>query len=130
MKSRAWVPAGIVLGCLGAAVAARLATAWSLPLPFCLLRKLTGVPCPACGSTRSLLAWTHFDPVNAFRFNPLFALACVLGVAWLLLRMGDLWLGRGWADSLRAVSGKVPVRKVLGVLAALNWVYLCCTLPK
>ena len=125
-----WVPMWIGLGGLGAMVAVRLATAWAWPLPFCLLRKLTGVPCPACGSTRSLLAWTHFDLVGAFRFNPLFALAFVLGLAWLFLWASDRWLGRRWAETIRSRGQKLPWRWIVAVLATLNWVYLCFGLPK
>lgn len=128
-----WKPVWVLLAGVGVAGFVRVAVAWQLPLPFCLLRKLTGLPCPACGSTRSLLAWTHLDPVAAFRFNPLFCLGSVLAAGWLLLWVTDRWTGRGLAAGIERAARRLPVTPVawiLGVSAALNWVYLCFSLPK
>lgn len=36
----------------------------------CLFRWLTGVPCPACGSTRALRALLQGDVAQAFLINP------------------------------------------------------------
>src|SRR5688572_3117216 len=49
---------------------ARFGMAWAWPLPQCWLRKLTGLPCPACGSTRSLAAWSQWDLGQALQLNP------------------------------------------------------------
>jgi len=125
-----WKPVGVLLACLGVTGLVRVATAWQLPMPFCALRKLTGIPCPACGSTRSLLAWTHLDAAAAFHFNPLFCIGFVLGTGWLLLCITDGWTGRGWASRIEGMVRKGPVLRVLVVLAILNWVYLCFSLPK
>ena len=112
------------------AAAANLAMRWQVPLPFCALRKLTGIPCPACGSTRSLLAWTHLDPVAAFLFNPLFFLACagvaVWAAAWLYERISARPVLARWKN----VTQQLPVLRVVLSLTAINWVYLCLTLPK
>lgn len=66
---------GYVLGLLsGFSV---LVAAWTYPLwggavviP-CLLRELTGIPCPTCYGTRALLAAATGDWSTALRFNPL-----------------------------------------------------------
>ena len=112
------------------AAIANLAMRWQVPLPFCALRKLTGIPCPACGSTRSLLAWTHLDPVAAFLFNPLFFLACagvaVWATAWLYERISARPVLARW----KSIAQQLPVLRVVLGLAAINWVYLCLTLPK
>ncbi|HXJ55152.1 MAG TPA: DUF2752 domain-containing protein [Verrucomicrobiae bacterium] len=125
-----WRPVWILLAGLATAGLVRLAMAWRLPLPFCVLRKFTGLPCPACGSTRSLLAWTHLDPVAAFQFNPLFCLGSVLAGGWLLLWVTDRWTGRARAAQLERAARKLPLVWILAILAALNWVYLCFSLPK
>jgi Protein of unknown function (DUF2752) len=39
--------------------------------PPCLFRKLTGLKCPGCGSTRALHHLLHGDVAGAFRLNPL-----------------------------------------------------------
>lgn len=43
--------------------------------PVCLFRKMTGLACPGCGSTRALHALLHGDVVTAFKFNPFMMLA-------------------------------------------------------
>jgi hypothetical protein len=127
-----WLPLWSALCVLGAVAALRLAVAWHVPLPFCLLRRLTGIPCPACGCTRSVLAWTEFDPVAAFTFNPLFCLCCLVGACWLLWRgIGLASGGRyGWTTTGRSGFRRWPWGKVVAALAALNWIYLCFNLPK
>jgi hypothetical protein len=89
---------------------------------------LTGIPCPLCGSTRSLAAWGQLDFAKAFAFNPLVASAsaalCIWGVFWLINRaQAHLWVLR---------AGKLLRRcpwLIAGVVLA-NWVYLWMTLPK
>lgn len=53
----------------------------------CLFRWLTGVPCPACGSTRALRALLQGDVAQAFLINPNGIVLAVLLAAvpvWLL----------------------------------------------
>ena len=38
----------------------------------CLIKYLTGFPCPACGMSRALICALHGDFSAAFRFHPLF----------------------------------------------------------
>jgi len=86
----------------------------------CMFRNATGVPCPACGSTRAVLAAADGRPLDAVAHNPLMTIAAVLAAAWLVMRVGfarqveiDLprWAGRGvWA--------------ALAVLVAANWIYV------
>jgi hypothetical protein len=57
---------------LGAALTALAARAWDLlPLPLwsCPLRALTGVPCPTCYLTRSVLATFRGDLAGALRWH-------------------------------------------------------------
>jgi hypothetical protein len=86
----------------------------------CPLRRLTGVPCAACGSTRATLAMLHCNFVAAFAWNPMGAAV----VALIALHFG-----------LRVVAGRV-VRVELSarqwriaficgvVLLLVNWVYV------
>lgn len=36
----------------------------------CVLKRTTGIPCPSCGSTRSMLSLLHGDIVRAWLWNP------------------------------------------------------------
>ena len=44
----------------------------------CPFRRLTGLPCPACGATRALLAASRLDFGRAFALNPILPLAALL----------------------------------------------------
>lgn len=123
-------PLWLGLATAGLAWAAQLQLAGRLPLPGCLWRQLWGVPCPSCGMTRSLAAWTHLDPVAALRFHPLCFLACVVLLAWTGLALADQLTGRARLAALRARAETWPVWRTLAVLAALNWAYLLLTLPR
>jgi hypothetical protein len=55
------------------------------PPVLCPLRTATGIPCPFCGMTRSVVAAVHGDIVASLRFNPggIFILAfAVVVLAW------------------------------------------------
>lgn len=110
--------------------AAHVALLWQLPLPQCWLRRLTDVPCPSCGCTRSLAAWATLDVEQAFRFNPLFFLVCVAVLAWSVLGMVEKLCRRTFLDGLKARLKPWPWWKIGAAVLALNWLYLCLTLPK
>ena len=118
------------MGAVVMAVGAHFVVRWNLPMPQCLLRKLTGLPCPTCGCTRSLLAWSQLDPVEAFRFNPLFSTLLVGVFVWLLAWGFERVSGRLFLGPWRARATRWPWGKVLIVLAVVNWVYLCLKLPR
>ncbi len=80
-------------------------------LPHCPVKALAGVPCPACGSGRALVALSRLHVAAALRLNPLFsAAALALALA-----------GRGVPEP-RALPLAVRVAAVLGVAA--NWAFL------
>jgi hypothetical protein len=41
------------------------------PVQLCLVKRLTGYPCPTCGSTRSALSLLHGHIIRAWLYNPL-----------------------------------------------------------
>ncbi len=45
------------------------------PRTFCLLRGATGIPCPFCGGTTSLVALGRGDVIGALRASPLLVTA-------------------------------------------------------
>ena len=46
----------------------------------CVIRGLTGVPCPSCGMSRAIIAVINGDIIDAFKFHPLFWLPFILFV--------------------------------------------------
>lgn len=86
----------------------------------CGLRAATGVPCPGCGSTRSVKAALGLDPVAAFVHNPMVFLGGSLLVLALLLRLAT---GR----TLRlhcSTRGWTVVAMVVGGLVLANWAWV------
>lgn len=57
-----------------------LAVAEEIP---CLLRRMTGLICPACGMSRAWLAALRLDAAAAFRYHPMFWSVPVLALLWL-----------------------------------------------
>ena len=129
-RSRRYAPLVTIPVFAVAALMAKWVIGLGLPFPTCLLRKLTGIPCPTCGCTRSLAAWVNLDFEQAFRFNPLFFLICVGVLVWGAMWILEVIQGRAFFKDLR-MGLKYLTRWQLGiVLVAVNWLYLCLKLPK
>lgn len=86
----------------------------------CVFRNATGVPCPACGSTRAALAVADGRPLDAMAHNPLMTIAGVLAAAWLVMRVG---FARQVEIDLPRWAG-LPVWAALAALLAANWIYV------
>ena len=75
----------------------------------CPFRRLTGLPCPACGATRALLAASRLHFRRAFTLNP------ILPLAALCLAARTVQHRQPPAPSLEAVA---VVVLILGLLRA------------
>jgi hypothetical protein len=64
-----------------ALVLAAVVLPWRPPT-LCLLRALTGLPCPACGGTTAMVALGRGDLLAALRASPVVTLAAPLWVLW------------------------------------------------
>ena len=115
-------------GLLGLLAVARLSVEWHLPLPFCGLKRLTGVPCPFCGGTRCLQACSSFDFGDALRWNPLVFLVCIGTALWFALWTGDRLFRREWLATIRRRLVTPALRRLIIGGVVLNWIYLCLTL--
>ena len=71
------------------------------PPTLCVLRSVTGLPCPACGGTTAMVALGRADLLAAFQASPLVVLGAPLWVLWPRLRPAvDRWRqarGRRWS---------------------------------
>jgi hypothetical protein len=85
---------------------------------FCMLKNLTGLPCPFCGGTRAVFALLRGELFQAFWLNPLATLGLLLVLPGYFVYAG-LLRPRGWEKPLSKVS-------VILLIAALvvNWAYL------
>ena len=53
----------------------------------CLIKQVTNIPCPSCGSTRSILSLLHGDVMEALYINPfglLLAIIMLLVPMWII----------------------------------------------
>lgn len=93
----------------------------------CLFKRVTGIPCPSCGSTRSLLYLIRFDLKDAIYANPIglvLAFALLVFPVWVLY---DIIAGK---DSFYRFYGKMEsfirrrwVTISLICLIAANWLW-------
>lgn len=47
-----------------------------------------GIPCLGCGMTRAFLSLIHLDIKNAFYYHPLFPIIILIGMDWILEKVG------------------------------------------
>lgn len=90
--------------------------------PPCAWHRWTGLPCPGCGATRSILRLLHGDVVAGFALNPLAAAAAsafvVVGLA------APIWLLAGGAVPSLDSRGR-PGWLAAGAAAMMaNWAWL------
>ena len=122
-----WLPP-LFLALAGAAWTA-FALGWNSP--GCLFRRLTELPCLACGGTRCVRSLTQGDVLAALAYNPAVALAATLGLAWTAwsvvarLRGDPLRVRLDWDD-----AGGRRLRWMLAIGLVLHWVWLAWTLPR
>lgn len=119
--------AGTVLAAAALAVAlAPIAPALARVLPDCAFHALSGLPCPACGSTRAVLALLAGEPRAALGFNPLVTFGATAAFAFALA--APLWLAaRGSVPRfVGAPAGGMPraARVAIAGTIAAQWAWL------
>lgn len=114
----AWVLGAWALLVAGAAL---LEQRWHLNLETCLLRRISGHPCPTCGSTRSVVALLRGDLLGSVRASPLLWVAGVL-LAGLALRRVVC------GPATPGPAGIRPWHLLLGLALLLaNWAWVLAT---
>ena len=95
-----------------------------IQLPRCVFKTLTGLPCPTCGVTRTVIALSRGDVDRALSLNPLAALACGAALLYLLYAAAVLLLRLPRFRPTVSAAGARRVR--IGAVAALslNWLWL------
>lgn len=91
----------------------------------CTFRKLAGIPCPTCGTTRSAQAMLDLDLASAYLVNPLaafvgstFVVGGAAALVWLLFRWPMPSIGFRWNRHWTIAA--------VGIIA-INWIYLIAT---
>lgn len=90
------------------------------PIELCLLKRLTGIPCPTCGSGRAAAAILHGQFVQGWLFNPLVVTLSAVAIAVLLLR-----LLTGRTIQLRlSRRNRILAWILLAAATLVNWIYV------
>jgi len=90
------------------------------PVQLCLIKHLTGLPCPTCGFTRGALSLLSGHVAQAWLYNPLVYSALALFFAATAVRVI-------WARSIRInLTGKERSTAwiLAGMLLLANWLYV------
>ncbi|MFM7462917.1 MAG: DUF2752 domain-containing protein [Actinomycetota bacterium] len=89
----------------------------------CIFRNLTGLPCPFCGSTRSVGQILQGDLSEALAFNPIgflvVALIVIMTVTPATMERGSQTLSRLW-ERLSNRTQVISVIMAISLLWALN----------
>lgn len=126
MKSPLFYRAAVAVGTSGL-VWIGLSAAGRVPFTPCIVKHVTGIPCPSCGTTRAILATLDGDVWHAFQINPLGPLvvaALLIAVPMLVM---DLWSQQSRLESVyQRTVALVRVPRVALPLVALvfaNWAW-------
>lgn len=93
----------------------------------CLIKHTTNLPCPSCGSTRSIISLTNGDFVGAFNLNPfgyLIALIMLISPIWIIadftMRSNTLF---NFYQKVETYLKRPKYAVPLILLIVINWVW-------
>jgi len=122
------VPYALIFGAVAllAAAAAWLRISWTtgwIPA-LCAFRSLTGIPCPACHSTRALSALFTGRIGAALAFNPLITLLALGSAGAALGSAARRLAGCGILALEISAREETALRVAAATAVAANWIYL------
>ncbi len=118
-----WPIWAVVVGLLWlslVAIAVYLSIKTGKHVELCLLKKITHIPCPTCGVTRSCLNILKGNFLAAFLFNPLIFLA---GFIFLIIATIKILFARSLKINLTKKEKKI-IWVILTILFVVNWIYI------
>jgi hypothetical protein len=119
---------GLIYGTIAimALIAARFLPILEM-MPSCLFRAFTGIPCPTCGATRSLVHLAHGNLSASFDMNPAVALAIFASMLLAAYDLAALFSGSRISLALTPRESTLIRAGAVVVLLA-NWAYLVLNL--
>ena len=98
-----------------------------IQLPRCGFKTITGLPCPTCGVTRTVIALSRGDLAHGLFMNPLAALACGAGLLYLIYAALVLALRLPRLRPTVTAIGARRLRIATVTAFAVNWIWLVAT---
>ena len=122
------IPFGLIYGTIAfmALIAARILPVQDM-MPSCAFKAFTGIPCPTCGTTRSLVHFAHGDLAGSFGLNPAVALMIVGAILLFVYDTIVLFSGSRIACFLTLREARL-IRSGAVVAILANWIYLTINL--
>ncbi len=90
---------------------------------FCVFKGITGIPCPACGSTRATLLLFKGQFLNSLLINPLAIITNVLiliSVTWMVV---DLIKGKETFLPLLKRDWSIKIKLTILPIVCVNWIW-------
>jgi hypothetical protein len=124
-RAKGQIEFGIIYGGIALLV---LCAARFLPvlefLPFCAFKGFTGFPCPACGSTRSIIHLAHGDFLSSLAMNPLASAGSIGIIIFFLYSVLTLASDKPRLCIELSEREKKAIRAGVVLLVLANWSYL------
>jgi hypothetical protein len=96
-------------------------------IEMCIIKQATGIPCPSCGSTRSVEALLHGNVLEALKWNPLGFLLFVLLIILPIWIVFDVIGSKKSLHGFFKKSEKFLNKRLIAVIAVLlllaNWIW-------
>ena len=92
--------------------------------PSCVFRGLTGMPCPTCGATRSVVHLARGEFLVSLGMNPLVSLCFVIAILVFFYSLITLIAGIPRIGITLSEREKDVLRSLAVVLVLVNWCYL------
>ena len=92
--------------------------------PSCVFRGLTGMPCPTCGATRSVVHLARGDFFASFGMNPLVSVGFVIAAVVFFYSLITLIAGIPRIGITLSDREKDVLRSLAVALVLANWCYL------
>jgi len=92
--------------------------------PDCVFRGLTGIPCPTCGSTRSVVHLSHGDILSALAMNPLTTLCLVAAIVYFFAGLMGVAFDFPRINLLLTDKEKNVMRAGAVMILLAQWAYL------
>ncbi|HAS55616.1 MAG: hypothetical protein A2X56_14025 [Nitrospirae bacterium GWC2_57_13] len=97
-------------------------------LPSCYFRSFLGIPCPSCGTTRSIVSLVRGDVLGSLVMNPLAAVVIHIALLWFGYSVLAALFVLPRPSLLLTEKEKNAVRLGAVMLALANWAYLVIAL--
>ena len=98
-----------------------------IQLPRCMLKTLTGLPCPTCGVTRMVIALSRGQIAHGLFLNPLATVAAGVALMYLIYAAAVLAFRLPRLRPLVTPAGARAIRVVSVAAIAINWAWLIAT---